>query len=154
MMQQTTHTTYRFARPEDRMPAGRVADIQFGPAADEVTVLVMPGHATARLLAEFTTQQEANFATGQWERLEPTPENLNHPRRVHHARWRLTPAHEMPSARILMSVEERGHHAWLVREGEATAALERDMNLLLADLLQSGVYIQRGAGDDTGPDDS
>jgi hypothetical protein len=142
----TVHTTYRFARPDDNLAADRTAEIRFGPDPAEVTVIVRPGHTTIELLDDFSRQQEAMFTTGQWAGLDPTPENLRHPRRVLDASWQLAPGHLMPNGVILMSLENPGRHVWMIREGYATEELVRDMTALLTDMVRSGVWIQRGAG--------
>ncbi|MFF3398292.1 hypothetical protein ACFYW6_07235 [Streptomyces sp. NPDC002659] len=153
-MQKITRTCYRFATDEDELPEGRVVDIIFGPDADAVSVVVLPGHATAELLDEISAAQESMILTGQWVRLESTPETEKHPRRVFDAGWRLAPADVFPQDVIIMSLERLRGHVWVIREGQASPQLVRDMTDLLTAMVRSVVWIQRGAGEDTAPADS
>ncbi|MDQ0943325.1 hypothetical protein [Streptomyces sp. V1I1] len=148
--QSVIETWYRFAEPGE-LPPDRVVDIVGSKDSLLVQVIVRPGHATADLLKDIGEQQRSAFRTGQWTRLEPTPENLVHPRRVFDANWELTPAHKIPKGVHCVSIERIGRHSWLVREGDATPQLVAEISVLLRCMVRAEVWIQRGAGEDTDP---
>ncbi|TLQ45797.1 hypothetical protein [Streptomyces marianii] len=150
-MPKVIEVCFRFAQPGE-LPAGRIADIRPGPDGGTIHVIIEPGHATQRLLDEFTAQQASMMATGQWYRAPDTPENRIHPRRVLHAAWQLTPAEAFPTGSLLLSMERPQRHVWLVHEGHASPVLAADMTWMLTKMVRTEIWITRGTGGDTGQD--
>ncbi|NXY93479.1 hypothetical protein HYE82_03460 [Streptomyces sp. BR123] len=142
-----TKARFRFATTDDELPPGRVIDIQRDPESPVVTVIIKPGHATQRLLDELSETQTPMHATGQWQRLEPTPENLAHPRRVLRASWRLWPREKMPAGQLCVPLERHREHVWAVLDREASDQLAREMTELVMAMVQSEVWITRGGGE-------
>ncbi|TFE42470.1 hypothetical protein E3E14_25130 [Streptomyces sp. ICN441] len=134
---------FRFAEPGE-LSSGRIADVRPGPNGS-IHVLIEPGHATQRLLDEFTVQQASRMATGQWYRAPDTPENRIHPRRVLHAAWQLTPAEAFPTGSLLLSMERPQRHVWLICEGHASPRLEAEMTWILTQMVRNEVWITRSS---------
>lgn len=145
-MHEAIKARFRFAKDGDEIPEGRVLALK-GADGPIVTVVIKPGQATQRLLDDFDEQHRANFETGLWDRLDPTPENQAHPCRALYSTVRLAPAAELPDGVLCMPVWQPPRHAWILRDGEATPQLAKEMAELFTSMVQSAVWIQRGADD-------
>jgi hypothetical protein len=140
MAYKTVQAIYRFAEHEDEIPPGRVAVVRDEPGVS--TVIVRPGHATARFLSSIQEQQRSMLALARWVRLDDTDAAAaSHPRRLHTATWRHEP--NLPEAVICLPVEGPGWHTWLIRPGEASEALVEQMSETLTAFVRSGIWIQR-----------
>jgi hypothetical protein len=144
MTYRVTEARYRFAE-DGEIPPGRVVTIVDEPGV--TTVVVRPGHATSAFLAAIQREQTSMLALAEWVRLEDTAEAAAHPERLIEATWRLEP--DMPTGILCMPFEEPGRHTWLIRPGEASEELVREMSEMLTALVRSGVWVQRWNATDT-----
>lgn len=152
-MRKAIQACFRFATDDDEIPEGRVVALKDvdGPV---VSVVVMPGEATARLLATFNELHRVAFETGLWDRLDPTPENLAHPLRALESVVQLRPGSELPDGVLCVPMWRPPRHTFIVRELEATEQLAAEMTEVLTAMVLAAVWIQRAAGEDTDPADS
>ncbi|MEU2181515.1 hypothetical protein [Streptomyces thermolilacinus] len=140
-MYQVTRAAYRYAMTEDEIPRGRVVTVIDEPGL--ATVVVRPGEATPGLLESMTAQQTSLLVTGQWLRLEPDHPEDAQPQRLLSVSWRLMPAEMLPNGVLCMPVERPGLHVWIIREGEASERLVREMTELLTEMVQDGIWVQQ-----------
>ncbi|WP_432247668.1 hypothetical protein ACRAR1_06890 [Streptomyces sanyensis] len=141
MSYEVTEARYRVAAAGDRIPDGRVVAVVDEPGV--ATVIVRPGHASELLLRDIADQQASMLATGQWLRLEPGTEPGPGQDRVTEACWQIAPAGTLPEGIVCLPVEKRGRHVWLIREGEASEQLIREMSELLTAMVRAGVWVQK-----------
>lgn len=145
MTYEVTDARYRVATREDEIPPGRVVSVKDEPGV--ATVIVRPGHATKRFLADIEEQQRVMLTTGQWMRLAPGTDPAPDQVRVTEALWVLKPAHELPARVLCMPIEEPGWHAWVIRDGEASEQLVAEMSEILTAMVRAGVWVQRWTDD-------
>ncbi|WP_151898288.1 hypothetical protein [Streptomyces sp. C8S0] len=139
-MYEVTQAAYRFATTDDTLPPGRVVTVEDLPGL--ATVIVKPGHATPAFLTDIGDQQTSLLATGQWLRLAPGADHDRHPQRIYDVSWRLMPASMFPAGKLCLPMERPGKHTWVIREGEASEQLVREMTELLTRMVRAGVWIR------------
>jgi hypothetical protein len=146
MAYQEVRAVYRFAEHPDEIPAGRVVTVTDLPG--ECTVVIRPGHARPCLLWAIQDAHQATLALQQWIRLdETTPGVASHPRRLTEAVWRFEAG--LPEGLPCMPLEEPGRHTWLIRPGQASEELVKEISELLTAFVRSGIWVQRWGGHDT-----
>ncbi|NUK22022.1 hypothetical protein [Streptomyces lunaelactis] len=139
-MYEVTQTCYRLAKDDDEIPAGHVIGILDRPGIAEV--VVRPGHASERLLADLTEQHRPILSYGKWlHRASGTSGET--PQQIIEARWELTPAHKLPACTLAMPLEGHGRFVWLILDTEVTERLVAEINEVLAEIVGSGLWIQR-----------
>ena len=133
-------TWYRFAKAGDEMPDGRVIHVVETPGT--AVVIVMPGHASERLLDDLNEQHRPIMSYGNW--LHRAPGTTGEaPEQIVEARWERTPAHKLPAGTLAMPLEGPGRFVWLILDTEVSERLVAEWNPVLATIVNNGLWIQR-----------
>ncbi|MFE9737304.1 hypothetical protein [Streptomyces sp. NPDC006477] len=140
-MNEVTEARYELVRG-DRLPTGRVCRVQEAPGLAVVQILT--GEATERLCDELNEFHRSILIEDRWiqtpitdpDRIEHEAERLG----VADAWWELRS--DLPANILCVPLEQRARFTWLVRDGEASERLVREMNRYLKRIVGDGLWRQ------------
>lgn len=136
-----------FQVTSEGLPAGRTCCLEEQEGG--MNVYIRQGHAAPALCVQLNQMHRVLMGVeGRWaqtwysedvDNAQMPPSGLG----VARAEWRIVPPSLLPLGILCFPLEKPGEITWAIRRGLATPQLCAELNRLMADVLDDGLWLQR-----------